>query len=108
MARVPNTPRVQAQAIKENKKRALTGVKKAATTKGAMTVSSMGTQKRAAVAGSKEMRGKLSYKTAVAATRAESAGISPKKVARVAEKAENKAYSKASTRLVKASKKGMV
>jgi hypothetical protein len=79
MPRVPNTPRVQAQAVKENKKRAIAGVK---------TVGKVTARVNANIGGKSagETRpglNKLAYKTAVATDKAKSAGISPKKIAKV-------------------------
>jgi hypothetical protein len=101
MARVPNTPRVQKQAIKENRKRAIAGVKSTAMTKGLVGAKAAAGSK---VGGSKEMRNRLSYKTAVASVRADSAGVSPKKVARVAARAEQKGYTKGVNKIVKTQK----
>ena len=82
MARVPNTPKVQKQAIKENKSRAIAGVK----TVGKVTARVNANLGGKSVAATRPGLEKLAYKTAVAKESAKTAGVSPKKIEKVLQK----------------------
>jgi len=76
MARAANTPRVQKQAIKENKKRAIAGVK----TVGKVTARVSSNLGGKTVGATRPGLAKLSYKTVVAKERARAAGVPEKKI----------------------------
>ena len=89
MPRVTNVKAAQKMATKENKKRAISGLK----TVGKVTQRVKSNLGGKSVGATRPGLNKLEYKQVVATERAKSAGISPKKISRVLKKS-SKGYTK--------------